>query len=294
MKPFDKRDFLRLLSSALVAAPTAALVSKSTQPAGVQKITTYDRVIKSRLIRCGYDIWPPIISKDINTDRLSGIFYDYMEAIGKNLDFKIEWINGITYANYFSELDYNRIDAMCAGIWPIGTTITAVDFTDPLYYIAINAYTRAGDTRFDNDLSILNDSRYTIADIDGLVPARIAAQDFPKAQTLSLPATSPASDMLLSVADGKADITFTDAITAGDFSKNNLNKLRLVPRKMPIRVFGNTIAVGKNNEPFLRMLNNATQELRDSGAIDRILDQYEPYQNSFQRIIKPYNLKSAE
>jgi ABC-type amino acid transport substrate-binding protein len=290
MRLFDKRDFLRFLSNVAVAAPTAALVSKSVQKEATpdQATQAYDRILKTRTIRCGYDIWPPIMEKDSNTNKLSGIFYDYMESIGKNLGFKIEWINGITYANYFSELEYNRIDAMCAGIWPIGTVIAAADFTDPLYYIAINAYVRTNDARFDNNLSILNDPRYTIADIDGLVPARIAAQDFPKAKTLSLPQTAPASDMLLSVADGKADITFTDAITAGDFIKNNPGKLRQVPLAKPVRVFGNTIAVGKNSEPFLRTLNNATQELLNSGTVDRILDHYEPYPHSFQRIAKPY------
>jgi ABC-type amino acid transport substrate-binding protein len=293
--PFlDKRDFLRLLSSAAVAAPTAVIAAKTTQSDAARKILTYDRVIKSRVIRCGYDIWPPIIIQDLNTTKLSGIFYDYMEFIGRNLSLKIEWVSGTTYANYFEELDYGRIDAMCAGVWPIGTAIAAVDFTDPLYYIAINAYVRDGDTRFDPKLSILNNPTFTIADIDGLVPARIAAQDFPNAKTLSLPQTTPASDMLLSVANGKADITFTDALTAGDFVKNNPGKLRQVPLTNPVRIFGNTIAVGKGNEAFLRMLNNATQELQNSGAVDRILDQYEPYPNSFQRIAKPYNLKSAE
>jgi ABC-type amino acid transport substrate-binding protein len=291
MANIDKRDFLRLLSSAAVAAPTAAIVVKSVKEDA--KPSIYDRVIKTRTIRCGYDVWPPIIIKDVNTGKISGIFHDYAETLGRNLGLKIEWVSGITYANYVSELQYGHIDAMCAGVWPIGTVITAVDFTDPLYYVTIDAYVREGDMRFDGNIAVLNDPKYTIANIDGLIPARVAAQDFPKAKTLSLPQTAPTSDMLVSVADGKADITFTDVLTADDFMKNNPQKLRKVSLPSPIRVFGNTVAVAKNNEPFLRMLNNATQEMRNSSSIDRILDKYEPYPHSFLRLGNPYSAQTA-
>jgi polar amino acid transport system substrate-binding protein len=277
-KLFDKRDFLRLLSSAAVAAPTAAVVaSKGGQKNSGQSEneSAYERVMRTKTIRCGYDVWPPIIVKDLNSGRLSGIFYDYMEALGKNLGLKIEWINGISYGNYISELHYNHIDAMCAGVWPVGEVITSVDFTSPLYYIEIDTYVRADDFRFDKDLSALNDPRYTIASIDGLIPARIANADFPKAKVMSLPQASPPGDMLLSVADGKADATFTDTLTASDYIKHNPGKLRKVAAQRPIRIFGNTMAVAKNQDALLRMLNYATEELQNSGAIESIVQKYE-------------------
>jgi polar amino acid transport system substrate-binding protein len=287
----DKRDFLRLLSSAAVAAPTAVIASSTMQTINVtsEKHSVYNQVTKARTIRCGYDIWPPIIDRNPNTGQLSGIFYDYMEAIGQNLGLKIEWVDGISYASYITDLKFDRIDAMCAGVWPIGEVIGAVDFTPPLYYVPINAYVRADDFRFDHDLTILNDAHFTIADIDGLVPARIARQTYPKAKTMSLPQTSPASDMLVSVVTRKADITFTDAMTAEDFMKYNPGALRQVPTPQPIRIFGNTVAVDKGNDDFLRMLSYATEELQNSGVVENILNKYETYPGSFRRVTRPYN-----
>jgi ABC-type amino acid transport substrate-binding protein len=249
---------------------------------------TYSRVMRTRTIRCGYDVWPPIINRDEKTGKISGIFYDYMEAVGKNLDVKIEWIDGITYASYISDLQYGRIDAMCAGIWPIGKVIGVLDFTDPLYYLPINAYVRMNDNRFDHDLSILNNASYTISNIDGTVPARIAQTDYPNAKVASLPSVSPVSDMLLAVIMGKADITFTDTVTVADFSKNNPNKLRAVPKSYPVRIFGNTVAVAKDDGNFLRMINNATEELRNSGIIEKIIVKYEQHPGALMRVAPPY------
>ena len=255
-----------------------------------KKETAFERVMRTHTLRCGYDVWPPIIMHDETTGQLSGIFYDYMETLANNLGLKIEWVKGITYASYISDLHYDRIDAMCAGVWPVGEIIDAVDFTRPLYYLPINAYVRADDVRFDHDLSVLNNKQYAIADIDGLVPARIARENFPDARTVSLPPTSPTSDMLLSVAMGKADVTFTDPLTAASFAKTNPNKLKLISTPQPIRVFGNTMAVAKDDGNLLRMLDNATEEIRNSGVIEKVLQKYEPAPGTFIRVAAPYAL----
>ena len=56
-----------------------------------KKETTYERVMRTRTIRCGYFVWPPFLTKDLNTGALSGLNYDVAEEMGKLLDLKIEW-----------------------------------------------------------------------------------------------------------------------------------------------------------------------------------------------------------
>ncbi len=45
--------------------------------------STYDRVIQSGKIRCGYIVYPPGCIKDPNTGKLSGIGIDTIELVAK-------------------------------------------------------------------------------------------------------------------------------------------------------------------------------------------------------------------
>lgn len=43
-----------------------------------EKESSYDRVMRTRTLRCGYGIFQPMIMKDPNTRKISGIFVDIM------------------------------------------------------------------------------------------------------------------------------------------------------------------------------------------------------------------------
>ena len=45
---------------------------------------------------------------------------------------------------------------MCFGAWPKATTAREVLFTEPTYFLPINAYVRAGDGRFDHVIEKIN------------------------------------------------------------------------------------------------------------------------------------------
>src|ERR1700722_20209029 len=57
----------------------------------VVKESAYDRVMRTQTIRCGYVLRTPLLVKDPNTAQLSGLFYEYVENLGKALHLKIEW-----------------------------------------------------------------------------------------------------------------------------------------------------------------------------------------------------------
>jgi ABC-type amino acid transport substrate-binding protein len=289
-KLFDKRDFLRLLGSAAVAAPTAIVASEAVRDkAAPEKASVFDRVMKTRTIRCGYGIWPPFIVKDPNTGKLSGIFYDYMEALGQALSLKIDWAEESGgHSDFIPALTEGRIDAMCFSVWPNAARAQRVDFTAPVYYTAHYAYARAGDPRFDNNLDTINDASVTIAAIDGEMGALIAASDFPKAKKLELPETVDPSQAFLSIIDGKADVFLTDLSTAAEFEHANPGKIRQVKSAAPLRVFRNTIAIAQKQDQFRRMLDTATEELLSSGKMEKIIARYERYPNTFLRVEPGY------
>lgn len=267
----------------------ALLILSSIHAYAADKVfeSAHDRVIKSGVIKCGYGVWPPIIIKDVNTGELSGIYYDYMTALAKSIGVKVEWTE-ISWNTFPVDLNSGRIDAMCAGIWPAGARAREMDFTIPVNYVVINTYVRADDNRFDNALEKINSADITVSAMDGEMSSIVAQADFPNAKVLSLPSTASPPQIMLNVADGKADVTFSEAYTAGDFMVNNPGKLKPLPGGELIRVFGNTIAVGEGQIALKEMLDTGTNELLQSGVIEKILRKYEKVPNAFYRVAKPY------
>lgn len=277
-KLFNKRDFLRLIGSAAVAAPTAAVTTKMTQKdaaSGERRNVAYERIMRTNVLRCGYAIWEPGFSIDPNTGAMTGIYYDFFLAIGQHTGLKMEWVGEVNWGDYPAALNGGRIDAMCAGLWPKANLAREVLFSDPTYYLPIDAYVRAGDTRFDYAAGKMDDPTVTISTMDSDISSELAHVRFPKANIFSVPETSPASTLLLNVATGKADVTFTDAWHGDAYMKANPGKLRVVPLTHPLRLFGHTIPVAKNEYSLLALLNAATAEIIDSGEFEAIVRKYE-------------------
>ena len=275
---FNKRDFLRWLGSAAIAAPTAAITAKATQNAvniPAPKEPAYERVMRTNTLRCGYGFWEPGFSKDLQSGKLTGIFYDYLEAIVRHTGLKIEWTEEIGWGDFPAALNSGRIDAMCFGAWPKATTAREVLFTEPTYYLPINAYVRDGDGRFDHSIANINNPGVKISVMDSELSSEIARAQFPQAQTVAVSQLSPAGTLLLTVATGKADITFTDAWTGAAFMTHNPGQLKVVPLDKPLRLFGHTIPVAKGETSLVSLLNAATDEIMSSGEFDSIVAKYE-------------------
>ena len=278
-KLFNKRDFLRLIGSAAVAAPTAAVVTKATQKdaaADGRKEPAYERVIRTNTLRCGYALWEPGMSMDPMTGKLTGIYYDFLEAIGQHTGLKMEWVGEIGWGDYPTALNSGRIDVMSFGAWPKANLAREILFSEPTYYLPIYAYVREGDTRFDHTAEKINSSSVVISTMDFGLSSEFARTRFPKAKTFSVPENSAASILLLNVAAGKADVTFTDAWHGDAYMKANPGKLRIVPLEHPLRLFGHTIPVAKGEQSLLALINAATNEIIDSGESEAIIRKYEP------------------
>lgn len=147
---------------------------------------------------------------------------------------------------------------------------------------------RADDTRFDENLSGVNDPEIKIAVIDAEMSDIIARENFPKASIVSLSNLTSISELALNVDLGKADVTFIETAVANEYLAKNPGTLKSVTLGAPVRMFANTIMVPDNEPAFVSMINTAQQELLLFGIIDKIIDRYEVYPGSFARVAKPY------
>ncbi len=239
------------------------------------KDSVYDRIIESGVIRCGYFTWPPFLTKDPNTDALSGISYDYMEAISKELDVKIEWTEETGFGEFITGLNTNRFDVMCMSIWPDVARLKNTTVTRPIFYSSIFAVVRADDTRFDQDISKINDPNIKVAILDGDVTSNVWKDDFPQSGSLALPQTVDASQLLQSVVSKKADVTFVDAGIVKDFIKFNGNKIKIVENSLPIKIFPEVIAIKKGELELKFLLDSVIDIITNNNVPTKILNQYE-------------------
>lgn len=250
--------------------------------------TTYERVIRTGEIRCAYAIYEPPLIKDPNTGRLSGIFYDVMEEIGRRLSLKIKWVEEVGYGTIAEGFATDRYDAFCNTVWPTPERTRGASFTIPLYYSPVDVFVRADDHRFDNDLSKLNDSSLTFAVKDGDVSDTFATQIFPQAKHTSIPDMADTAQLLVSVTHNKADATINSPELLYQFLDKNPGTLRNLTPDKPINAAPNTIMIKPNQYQFKTMLDVTLQGLLNSGFIDAELQKYKSYHPIYLRDALPY------
>lgn len=257
------------------------------------KESTYDRVMRTQTIRCGYAAWAPLLIKDPNTGQMSGISHDYVEAMGAALKLKIDWAEEVGWGDFPAALESGRIDIFCAGAWPNSSRARQVDFVTPILYQPMYAYVRADDMRFDNHLVGINDPSVIISVMDGEAASAIAAQDFPQAKTLQIAQLSDGAENFVNVITKKADVSITDPATFAEYNAKNPGKLRRVIAKTPLRVFGDTLAIAHGQDTFRRMLNISTEEMLSSGQIEKITEKYEQFPGTLLRVAPTYQENGA-
>ncbi|MDE2029943.1 MAG: transporter substrate-binding domain-containing protein, partial [Alphaproteobacteria bacterium] len=86
-------------------------------PAQAARETTYDRVLRTGTIRCGYSDWKPLFWVDPNTKEKKGIFADLTKEIGKRLGLKIVWQEELGWGSVVEAIKSGRVDMSCAGYW---------------------------------------------------------------------------------------------------------------------------------------------------------------------------------
>lgn len=286
-----KKTFLTVAALVAVFALgfcTRALSDKSTpQATAAHKETVYERVMRTGVIRCGYVESAPIVVKDPNTGALSGIYYDYLNELGRVLHLKIDWSYEFNMATYIEDINAGKVDLECAGGWPDALRGKQLFYTHPIFYLPFYMYARADDHRFDNNLNAINDPSIRFATMDGDFSANVHDERFPKSQMIAVPSNGPFANLFLEILHNKADVTGMDAFSVEPYLEKNAGKVRRIP-SAPLRVIPNSMSIAWGETDFLHMINTATDALIYDGTIDRILDKYSFKKDALFRITKPY------
>ncbi|MCB9988075.1 MAG: transporter substrate-binding domain-containing protein [Rhodospirillales bacterium] len=273
-----------------ILALLVLFIALPVQAADQEKESTYERVMRTGVIRCGYVVLPPHVIKDPNTGEMFGIIYDVMEEAARMLDLKIDWAEEVGFATMNPGLKAGRYDAICFGYWenPFEGKLGYIGFSEPLYYMPVGMYVRADDDRFDDNIMAVNNPEVRISSSDGMIANTVARQDFPQAQVISLPNLTDVAQNLMEVSSGKADVAFLAFRDGYRFMEANPGTIKNVAQAQPVRVFGSTIAIPQGDHQFEVMLNTVFKQMINGGYIDRLLKKYEEYPGAVFPPAKPY------
>jgi len=257
--------------------------------------STYDRVVRTGVIKCGYMLWPPYFDRDVNTKKFSGMNYDYVEALGSNLNLKIDWAMEINLGDQVESLRSGKIDAICGSEGPVMPSTTKyLTYSTPMIYVPFYLYARNGDSRFDKDTyNAINQNDIRISSIDGDVSGQTARILFPKVKTVSIPQLGTPNQMMMDVEGKKADIVINEPLSMYEYCKHNKNALKKINSNLPVVIIPNTLSFLTNNESltFINMMNQAIENLKNSGEEVIILTPYLKIpsgETSFYQTAQPY------
>jgi ABC-type amino acid transport substrate-binding protein len=263
------------------AAPEAVAVKESA----------YDRVIRTKILRCGYGTWKPGVYKAEN-NQMTGLFAELTEAMGKLSGIKIEWTAETDWGQIPQAINSGKIDAFCSGMANDAARGKFLAYTNPVSYWTFDALVRADDARFPADTASnadLNKVDFSSAYSEGDVLETIVKNEFPNVKGVPLPPLGTPADNLMYVLTGKTDFVIFPKIMYQMYEKENPGKLKLVKIDPPLRAYGNVIAIGIDDLKLQQLLNASVNELVNSGMYNEIMRKYdEQYPGAFLRVAKQY------
>jgi len=270
-----------------------ALTAFSLPALAAEKESTYDRVMRTQSIRCGYGTSDPWLVKDAATGEMRGFYVDIMNEVARVLSLKLEWPEETGWANMTTSIATGRVDMACSTLWIDPARGRQVAYTRPLFYSALYVYTRAGDKKFNKE-SALNNPDVKIVVQDGDVSEALAKRHYPKATLVSLPSTASLAEFYENVVTSKADIVFSDgtAVALYNEGRPEAEKLHRVPGTEPAAVYASAYAVNIHDHAMKEMLDSAVLYLLDNGFMDEAIAHFnKKYPDAVIPVGKSYKAK---
>lgn len=241
--------------------------------------STFDRILRTGEIRCGYYVFPPATYRDPNTGKMSGLSVDMMEEIGRRSGLKIKWADEITWGNWVMELQANRYDVSCTPQWPELNQTKVALFSDSMFYSAMYPVVRKDDPLFKGQkptLSRLNQPDVTFMYQDGNITGTLVPRVFDKAKYFTLAPGASGDEYMQVLISKKANISLID--------RNDFHKLvtvdgdhfDLVEPDHPIKIQTFNFAVERHQTDLNAFLNTAIHDLINDGTMDLLLRKWEP------------------
>lgn len=250
-----------------------------------QETSSYDHIMKTRTITCAFALRPPMVARDVNSKKMSGIGVDLMEEIGRRLSLKIDWAEEVGFGTIVESIKTHRADMGCGIYWSNAARAPHISFTQPIYFETLYAYKRKDDARTIKSLSELNDPKYSFSSIDGGTPIILQKQLFPLSKQKTLPELADLADTFEDLVSKKVDFVIQPEITVVNFEKVRPGLITKLFDK-PVAYYPATMMLPLGDAKLKSMIDTTLLEIQYDGTLENILRRYH-VENIMKRVPLP-------
>nr|WP_319216832.1 transporter substrate-binding domain-containing protein [uncultured Trichococcus sp.] len=197
-------------------------------------------------------------------DEIIGFDIDIAQAIADELGVELE-VKDMAFDGLIPALSTGKIDMIIAGMNPTEERKQSVDFTD-IYYTQKDALVikseDAEDIQSENDLK-----NASLATQKATIQETYLLENFPDAALQSVPKWNTA---ILSLVTGKVDAVLMVETVAKQYVEQN-EGLEIASFDVASTPNESAIAVAKDNEDFLDVVNDILDEMKESGQIEELM-----------------------
>lgn len=263
---------IAILGIVIIVAITHYTSSPDKNAVASQKESTFDRVMRTNTLRCGYAIATPWTMIDPNTKQISGVNYDITNAVAQKTGLKVEWVEETGWGVAEQGLTADRYDMLCGNVCIDPRRARAATFSTPFLHIPLVAIVRTDDHRFDGNLKSINTPDVKIGVKNGHVFEFTANEKFPLAQKVYANDISDDTEFFEMLKAKKIDIAFAGQVTVDLYNEKNPGIIRSLDE--PVRFCNGAFMLPLGDARLKYLVDNAITELNSSGQIEEILSRF--------------------
>jgi len=258
-----------------IAAMLTAFVGMTMpQPAEAQQQqqSILQKVQSTKVITAGYIPYPPFVTVDPNTRKLSGYFIELMDEIVANMgqNIKIQY-EETTWGTMVVGVQSGKFDVVVSGIFSTIPRSMQVTFSKPVMLVGLSAVAKTGDDRFKNE-SDLRKPGLTVAVTAGEVGHSYAKQFLPNAKLIVID-TPDITRPMLEVLSGHADVGIADSMSVFNFVEAHKGQSMNLFADRPLYLYGTGLMLPRDLQ-WKDFIDQSISFLEYSKVLDRLEQKY--------------------
>ncbi|ATA24571.1 amino acid ABC transporter substrate-binding protein [Brenneria goodwinii] len=254
--------FASRLMSALLLIPGIFLTQ-----APAQAEDNINAILPDHVVRVGAVNAPPWYQKDLLTNQWTGLVPDVVQAIFKDTDIKIEYVD-TQWGTAVAGLQSNRFDIL-GGFNNTPERAKAVDFTRPMGSHQMGVLTLEKDAKKYEAWATINNPQTRLAAIDGSAAVTLLQPQLDKAQWIIVP---DSDNMQLQMESGRADAIVTNDIQMSQYIQKRHQGTMIIPQ--PVKEQATNMGLRKDRPQLQAWLDGRLEQLDKDGTLKNIWHKY--------------------
>tara|TARA_R110002073_G_scaffold151033_2_gene305159 strand:+ start:447 stop:1232 length:786 start_codon:yes stop_codon:yes gene_type:complete len=210
---------------------------------------TFDKVLKSGVLRVGVSLFEPWVIKNKAGD-LTGFEIQIAQQLAKDMGVQLK-LKVVEWGDLINALEAKKIDIIIAGLAITPDRALRINFSNAYAEAGIEIAASLAKTKHMDSLDELNNPKVTIGAISNTVAEQLAKKIFNKAQLKSFVESKDASN---AVVEGKIHVLIESSPVPHLLALKYPDKID-APLSKPLLGYKTGMAVNKGEQAFLNYLN---------------------------------------